>query len=265
MSSDPIENPPGKFEMPPELAHRPPRAIRRKDGALGGCGLVFGRLFIMPHTIAGICLLCMVPLTFAEMYFGAVHQGSIVAKWTTYSKRTNYHLRYTYDIAGRHRTAERSCSQKEYDPINPARDPPPTIEIHSIDILGLHFHEALLPDESRWGKVAVIAGMALFWNGVVSVFVFLFWIAPWQEKRLYRRGTPVPGRVFGKHTRSGKSVSYYVDYEFIHPQFGMLRKDVAVQSKPYHQAHDGQMVTILCYPHKKRPSLIYEFGNFECM
>lgn len=265
MSSAPSENPPQEFQMPPELHRPPPRSLRRKGGVLGGCGLVFGRLFIMPHTIAGIVLLCMVPLAFAEMYFGAVHQGSITAKWTTYSKRTNYHLRYAYDAGGKHRTDERSCSQKEYDPINPARDPPPTIEIRSIDILGLHFHEALLPGESRWAKVALIAGVALFWNGVLSVFVYLLWIAPWQEKRLYRRGTPVPGRVFGKHTRSGKSISYYLDYEFIHPQLGMLRKQQSVQSKPYHEAHQGQMVTILCYPQKKRPSVIYEYGNFECV
>src|SRR5690349_9866845 len=123
MSSESAENPPSEFQMPPELAKRPPRRIRRRDGALGGCGLIFGRLFIMPHTIAGIVLLCMVPLTFTEMFFGAVHQGQVIGKWTTYSKRTNYHLRYTYDAGGKHRTAERSCSQKEYDPINPAREP----------------------------------------------------------------------------------------------------------------------------------------------
>jgi hypothetical protein len=261
----PNENPPQDFQMPPELARRPPRPVRRKSGMLGGCGLVFGRLFIMPHTIAGIVLLAMVPLTIAEMFFGTVQHGAIIAKWTTYSKRTNYHLRYTYVVAGRTQTAERSCSQAEYNPINPAQQPPPAIEIRGINFLGHYFHEALLPDESRFGKVALWVGMALFWNGVLSIFFYMFWIFPWLEKRLYRRGIPVPGRVFGKHTRSGKTITHYIDYEFIHPQLGMLRKQQTVQSTSYHQAHDGQLVTILCYPHRKRPSLIYEFGNFECL
>jgi len=251
--------------MPPELHRPPPRAVRRRDGIMGGCGLLFGRLFILPHTIAGIVFLFMVPLTFAEMFLGTVQQGTITAKWTTYSKRTNYHLRYTYDIANRTQTDEHSCSQKEYDRINPSANPPPTIEIRGINFLGHCFHEALLPGESRWTKVAVIAGMALFWNGCLSIFIYILWISPWQEKRLYRRGTPVPARIFAKHTRSGKSISYYLDYEFIHPQFGMLRKQQTVPSKLYHQTHDGQMVTVLCYSHKKRPTVIYEFGNFECL
>ena len=253
--------------MPPELARRPPRPIRRKAGILGGCGLVVGRLFIMPHTIAGIVLLAMVPLTIAEMFFGQVDQGQIVKKWTTSGKKTNYHIKYAYDANGIHHTNERSCSEDEYSQlVGPSKNQSTSnIEIRSLNILGRHFHEALLPDESRWGKIGVIAGMALFWNGILSIFIYLLWIAPWREKCLFRLGTPVPGRIYAKHTRSGKTTSYYLDFEFIQPQLGIVRNQQYVSFAKYNSTTEGQLVTVLCYPHKKRPSVIYEFGNFECL
>jgi len=261
-----IETAAKDFQMPPELQRRPPRAIRRKSGAFGGCGLVFGRLFILPHMIIGLGLLFTVPLTIAEMFFGQVTQGQIIKKWTTSGKKTNYHIKYEYDVNGVHRSGERSCSQSEYDAIaDPSRtQPPPSIEIRGLNIAGRYFHEAMLPDESRWGKIGFFMFFALFWNGVLSVFVYILWIAPWREKRLYRWGTPVPGRIYGKHTRSGKSTSYYLDYEFIQPQLGMLRKRQSVPSERYYKAHEGQLVTVLCYPHKTRTTVIYEYGDFEC-
>jgi hypothetical protein len=201
------------FEMPPELQRPTPRSIRRRQGAWAGCGLIFVRLFILPHMIIGMCLLLMVPITITEMFFGKVQQGRIVGKWITSVKRTNYHIRYAYDADGIHRTGERSCSRSQYDAIpDPARaQTPASIEIRSLTILGCHFHEALLAGESRWVKIAIFTLIALFWNGVMSVFIYMVWIAPWQEKRLYRWGTPVPGRITAKHTRSGKRISYYLD------------------------------------------------------
>ena len=256
------------FQMPPELRRATPRAIRRRQGAWAGCAVVFGRLFILPHMCVGVFLMLMVPITIGEMFFGTVQQGRIVGKWTTSTKRTNYHIRYAYDVNGDHRAAERSCSEAEYQVIpDPARaQPPPTIEIRGLSVLGHYFHEAMLPGESRWAEIGALAGAALFWNGILSVFVYLLWILPWREKQLYRWGTPVPGRITGKHTRTGKSVSYYLDYEFISPRWGVLKRQQTIAGQQYyHQTHPGQLVTILCYPQKKRPSVIYEFGSFECV
>ncbi len=176
--------------MPAELQRPAPRPIRRRGGAMGGCGLIFIRLFILPHMIAGVVLLLM---------------------------------------------------------------------------LGHFFYDAMLPGESRWGKILPLAFFALFWNGLLSVFVYMAWIAPGQEKRLYRRGTPVPGRITGKHSHHGKGIRYYVDYEFIQPRFGVLRRRQSVSGNEYKRAHADQLVTVLCWPHKKRPSVIYEYGSFECV
>src|SRR5689334_1513982 len=103
-----MEGPQAQFEMPRELQRPAPRSIRRRQGVWAGCGVLFGRLFILPHMTVGVFLMLMVPITIGEMFFGTVQQGRIVGKWTTSTKRTNYHIRYAYDVDGNHRTAERS-------------------------------------------------------------------------------------------------------------------------------------------------------------
>jgi len=232
--------------------------------------VIFGRLFILPHMIIGVILLLAVPATIAAVFFGNVHQGRVVRTWTARGSkgRTNYHLRYGYEAAGKERTGERTVSQWQYGKLtgSSTRAVIPPIQVWTANLGGYYFDQVVLSDESPWESVGLAVVFALFWNGLLSIFVYLLWIAPWQEKQLYRWGTPVPGRIFGKHTRSGKRISYYLEYEFIHPQLGMLQKQQTVQGQQYyHVAHHGQMVTVLCYPHKKRPTVLYEFGSFECI
>src|SRR5882672_1078386 len=217
--------------------------------------------------IIGVVMLCMVPLTIAKVYFGDVHEGWIVKKWTTTDEDTSYHIAYQYDADGMHRSGERTCSRKLYSAINdPARNQAlQSVEIRTLNLLGRHIHESILPDESRWGRIGFYLLFAVFWNGILSVFVYVMWLAPWREKHLYRWGTAVPGRIASKHIKSGEDTSYYLDYEFIQPQFGVQRQKQSVTSDRFNQANEGQLVTVLCYPHKTSPTMIYEYGNFVCV
>ena len=256
-----------QFEMPRELQRPSPRRIKRRSDAPAGCVMVFGRLFILPHMIVGVGMLFMVPLTILKVYFGERHEGRIVKKWTTSGEDgTIYHIGYEYDADGMHRTGDRTCSRSQYNALNdPAPNQTPQgIEVRSFHLLGRHWHEALLPGESGLKRIGFYAFFALFWNGVVSVFVYLFWIGPWRQRQLYRWGTPVPGRIASKRTESGENTTYYLDYEFIQPQLGMQRKKQSVTSDRFSQAGVGQLVTVLCYPNKTAPSEIYEFGDFVC-
>jgi hypothetical protein len=256
------------FQMPPELQRTPPRSIRRRPGS-SGFWLIFCRLFILPHMIIGALLLLAVPATIAAVFFGNVHQGRVAKTWTVRSSkgRTNYHLNYAYEAGGKQRTGERTISQRQYGKLTGGSTGGmiPPIQIWTAHLGGYYFEQVVLSDESPWESVGLAVLFALFWNGVLSVFVYFLWIAPWQEKRLDRWGTPVPGRITGMRTRSGKRISYCLDYEFIQPQLGLLRKWQTIQGKQYRHAHKGQLVTVLCYPHKKRPTVIYEYGSFECV
>jgi hypothetical protein len=256
-----------QFEMPPELRKAPPRRIRRRSGAGAGCVIIFGRLFILPHTIIGIGLLCMIPLTFAKVFLGDVHQGRIVRTWTSSGDdSTNYHLGYEYDADGVHRSGDRTCSRSKYNAIGDPRRTQLPIDVYSLNVLGWHTREALLPGESRWKRVGFYLLMALFWNGVVSVFVYMLWIAPWRVKQLYRWGLAVPGRIISKRTSSSDdSTTCYLDYEFIQPKLGRIQEKQSVSSERFAAANEGQLVTVLCHPRKRSPALIYEFGDFECL
>jgi len=197
-----------------------------------------------------------------------VHDGRVVKKWTTTGEDdTVYHVGYEYDADGMHRKGDLSCSRSQYNALNdPARNQTPqSVQIRSLHLLGRHWHEALLPGESGSRRIWFYVFFALFWNSVLSVFVYLFWVGPWRERRLYRWGTPVPGRIASKRNESGENTSYYLDYEFIQPQLGMQRKKQSVTSDRFNAAGVGQLVTVLCYSNKKSPTAIYEFGDFVCV
>lgn len=260
-----MEGPSDQFQMPCELLRATPRSIRRRNGVMSGCGLVFGRLFILPHMLVGIGMIVMIPLTIVKAYFGDVNHGIIVKKWITSGEDTNYHIKYEYDAGGVHHGGERTCSKSIYDAIGDPRQTQPTIEIRSINILGRHFDEAILSGESRLRSLGFYLLFGFFWNAVLFVFVYVLWIAPWRTRQLYRRGTPVPGRINSKRISSGEDTTYYLGYEFIQPKFGLIRREQSVSSQQFASAGDGQFVTILCYPQKKAPTVIYEFGDFECV
>jgi len=256
-----------QFQMPRELQQPLPRRIRGRLGAGAGCVIVFCRLFILPHMIIGIGLLCMIPLTFAKVFFGDVHQGRIVRMWTSQGEdSTNYHLGYEYDADGVDRKGDRTCSRSKYNAFGDIHKAQPPIHVYTLNLLGWHTQEALLPGESGLWRVGFYILMALFWNGVVSVFAYMLWIAPWRVKQLYRRGLAVPGRIISKRTStSDDSTTWYLDYEFIQPKLGRVQEKQSVSSQQFAGAKEGQLVTVLCHPRKKSPAVIYEYGNFECV
>src|SRR5258706_10046503 len=108
------------FAMPQELQRRPPRPVKRREGTMG-CGVAFGRLFIMPHVLVGLfLLLVMFPATIAAVYFGEVHDGRVVKTWTTTGKKgsTTYRMKFAYEADGQERTGDRTVSKKQYDKLS---------------------------------------------------------------------------------------------------------------------------------------------------
>ena len=254
-----------QFEMPREL-HRPgPRSIRRRSGVMSGCGLIFGRLFILPHMIVGIGMLIMAPLTIVKVYFGESTQGVIVKKWITTGEDTNYHVKYQYDADGVHHGGERTCSKSAYDAIGDPQESEAPVEIRRINVFGVNMDEAILPGESRLGRISFYLLFGFVWNAILSVFVYVLWIHPWRTRQLYRWGKPVPGRICSKRISSGEDMSYYLGFEFIQPKFGMLRTELSVTSDRFMQAREGQLVTVLCYLHKRWPAVVYEYGDYHCV
>lgn len=250
--------------FPPELQRRP-RRVRRRKGTLSE--ILFARLFTLPHTLVGLGLLLSVPLTFATIYLGQVHQGRIVSKWTTTGKNgTHYQIKYEYDETGRHHSDERGCSQAEFNQLGnfSATQPAHPIEVRTLRLLGSESHEAFLPGESHSSPVWHIAFPALAWNGFMFLFAWFYYITPWRTKRLVRWGEPVAGRIYQKRAGGGRGIRYFLNCGFVHPGIGSRQVEVEVQRVMYNRAIEYEEVTMLCYPNRKRPVTVYEFGDFEC-
>jgi len=134
-----------------------------------------------------------------------------------------------------------------------------------MPISGVYFEQMFLPGESLWGPVWWAAFAALLSNGLAMLLVYYIWIVPAQHKGLCRQGKPIPGHISRMHSSSGKTTTYYLDYQFDHPGLGTRTAKMTVTSQRWHQAQVGEPVTVLCYPHRKRPTVIYEYGDFECV
>src|SRR5262249_49613065 len=65
-----------------------------------------------------------------------------------------------------------------------------------------------------WKAELGFLAIAAFWNGCLSVFIWMTWIAPWRAKQLVKWGEPVPGTILSKHEIRGKGTSYKISYYF---------------------------------------------------
>src|SRR5205823_13138418 len=53
-------------------------------------------------------------------------------------------------------------------------------------------------DGSEAGSLSTVGGLcfaALFWNGMISIIVWQFYLRPWRKRRLVRYGMPTAGVV----------------------------------------------------------------------
>jgi hypothetical protein len=251
-----------QFKFPRELERRPSRPVRRKAGTLG-CGIIAVRFLALALLGAGLILLGRIPVVIMVVTQGQSVPGQIEKTWTSRGKRsTNYHLQYSYEAGGQIHTDSRSISKSWYGQLSPGS--PVLLDVRVKKIGGTYFEQAYLPGESLWTPVWLAVFFAVLVNGIAGVLVYLMLIVPMQHKRLCREAKPIVGHITKMHSSSGKQIHYYLDYEWGHPGFGLRTATMTVQSEPWHRAQVGEPVSVLCLPHRKRPTVIYEYGDFEC-
>src|SRR6185295_8970710 len=93
----------------------------RRGGWSVGCGLWFLRLFILPHTLAGIFILASAVgstlIWLAVALFGTQIEGEVVNTTATQSRKSRsvtYSLVYHYTIAGEKYRNSVSISAEDY-------------------------------------------------------------------------------------------------------------------------------------------------------
>jgi hypothetical protein len=252
-----------QYKIPRELEKRPPRPVRRRAGTLG-CGIIAGRFFTLVLLGVGLVLLARIPIVYDVVTHGESHPGIVTKTWTSRGRRsTSYNVAYSYEAGGQSHSGSRSVTHAQYDQLVASPTALP-LDVRAKEVLGTYYDEMFLPGDSHTKPVWMAALVAVIINGVACLIGYLTWIVPMQHKRLCREGKPIPGRITRMHSSSGKTTTYYLDYEFDHPGLGLRTATMTVESQRWHQAQVGELVTALCYPNRKRPTVIYEYGDFEC-
>ena len=254
----------------PELAGSTPRRVRyRTRGA--GCGLWFIRLFILPHTVAGVVLLG-VALWSTGLYvgiwlFGDEYPGAVVKKSERRGSKGKwfYTVDYEYMVAGRLHTGQVSVNADEYR------------QVAEGDRFSVRALESA-PDSEPWPRLpgqhplANVGGkwlMALFWNGLLSLFVWGVYVRPWRLRQLIRWGRPTTGIVRTAeffHRKGSKWHQLTYEYAAAADDGGELAVYTRKMSSPpalAAGAKSGDLVTVLYDPRKPRRSLIYKFSDYR--
>jgi hypothetical protein len=229
----------------------PPRMVSRKSGT--GCIIWFLRLFIVPHMVAGVFFILAVPTHLYVHYLGTPVTATIDRIEPRTSKKSGdyYWVTYHYMLDGRR------FSDGESRQVRPAVGD--TFGGRAAAFAG---HGMILaPEFSVVRDVLPLLGAAIFWNGVLSMFLYVLWVVPIRQHWLARHGEATLGTITGKVVHRGKSTTYTVSY-----QFDVDGKDYRgkcdVDSAAYDLAREGMPVTVLYDPSRPKRSLPYEVCDF---
>jgi len=243
----------------------PPRKVR------GGvvCGLWFIRLFIMPHVCAGVFMAGRLILTVLVAIFGTDIMAKVTEMHTSRGSKggTTYHVAYTYNADGRDYSDTDSVGAGTYEAIRSPKElegRAAIIRVRHFASGPLHFH-VLTQDGSAWKSAASLLGFVLFWNGVLSVFVYAVWVVPIRQRGLMRHGEVTDGTIVGSRVRSGKATTYYATFRFRDPESGaeITREMQLPGEAQYSAAKPGLEVSVLYDPSRPKRAIAYEFCGYQ--
>src|SRR5262245_47325859 len=270
-------SPPGsRSNMPtatiePELNQSVPRrATPREGGCAYGCALWPIRLFILPHTLAGAYVIFMalsrIVLCLGVWLAGTDVDGRIVRKIETRGKKgPHYSAEYVYTFDRGEYTATVSMHADEW----------------AATREGQTFNVRVLvpgPEGGHWpgvGNVSPLADVlglcfiALFWNGILSVFLYHLYYRPWRHRWMVRRGHATQGIVREVQKWQNKGTNVRIKYEYaVLPGeiFGrVLTGSVTATGKEAEVMKVGDVVTVLYSPRRPRRSLLYALAMFKAL
>jgi hypothetical protein len=253
-----------------ELATPPPRMIRHRDGWGAGCGLWVIRLFILPHMLVGLWLLGTALTTTVHyvrvLAVGVECEGHVVKKTAEKGSKGHiyYWVDYAYPVNGVVHVGRVRVDEDVYDGLN-AGDLVPVRTLESD------------PEKSPWPRIGtrsapmdVLAawGVALFWNGILSVGIWFLYVRPWRARRLIRYGEPASGVIRTWSSYKVKSgTEYKLTYDYTAPDASGLPTPrtgkMTTQRKDGAGYLPGRPVTVVYDPEKPWRSVVYALGDYR--
>ena len=261
-----------EHEFEPELSQPVPRPTRRRGGLAVGCGFWFVRLFLLPHTIAGIFILGLAVTGtlgyLGVLMFGVEMEGRVVRREESQSrksKKTTYTLHYVYTVEGQEYAAGTTVTAEAYA----AHKEGQAIPLRVLPWSPLA-HWVRLPGASPGASVLAMWFGAVFWNGIMSIFLYMVWVRPWLQWRLVRWGELTSGIVRDVRStpQKGGGLSYTIRYEYassptLNEPEQLYTRSASSNSTAAATVKVGDVVTVLYDPKRPKRSVPYLFADFE--
>ena len=239
----------------------PPRQLKRRSaGSLleGGCL----RLFILPHILVGIGVFLLVVSKLAMGIVGSRADASIIGRTATPSSKggTSYHVQFTF-IANRERYEGKSqMNQSAFNEL-PEQGRLPIVY---LSFAPRYFAEYVPPGKTFPSNTWMLLAFALFWNAIVSLFAYPFYIAPWREKRLIKYGSEAGGKVLAKRLTRGSKGGTRCNIDYTYEVLGTKYKGkTQVSQRLYDATPEGAPLSVVYDPVRPKRSGAVELSEWE--
>ncbi len=253
-------DPPRRIEPPGP----PPRRVRLKsDGFRVGMGCLW--LFLVPFVIVGVIVPGMV-LKRLYLTFGApATSGKVVARSDDGdSDEDNYRVEYTYTVA---KNSYRHWESVPFDAYADLEVGAPVLVQYAPLLPGMVAGVAL-PARSRLWNLGFWAPFALFWDAIVSIFLYLLVVLPLRARWLHCHGKAGVARIVRKEvSKRDDSTSYFLCYDFTPESMrpAAVSDKIAVELAEWNTVQIGDETTILYDPSRPHRRLLYPYGGFEIL
>ncbi len=217
----------------------------------------------------GIGVLLFLALQIMWVFFAVEATGVVTKVKESQSKgKTYYSITYMYGTPCEMRIDSANVEREDYVRFSGLLKGPEEarqVKLRYFHMVGPLHQARAIEYESAWGLVGFLVFFALFWNGVMSVFVYQMWVVPIRTRRLYEKGDVTTGRVTAKNTvRKGKGTAHRVAYTFTDPVTGeAVSGSVDAVLDRFEQVKEGDAVTVLYRANKPRVNTVYELGGYE--
>ncbi|MGD0771112.1 MAG: DUF3592 domain-containing protein [Tepidisphaeraceae bacterium] len=220
---------------------------------------MFVRLFILPHMCVGVILLLSVPAHLFVARFGTPVTAIVDRMENTPTRKGGviYDIYYQYTLDRRRYDKRASVGKSTYNLTRVG-------DHRNGRASGLWGH-ALFVGPEEWEETGPLGmlGFALFWNGILSVFVYVLWVVPLRERWIARIGQPALAIVTGRRELSGRGGRIYrLSYAFTTPEGTEYTGKCDVTNWVYQIALEGTTLIVLYDPRRPRWNLAYEYCDF---
>ncbi len=261
--------------IPPVLMYRPRKVRVRSIGS--AIGMWFTRLFILPHSIAGLVVAGIVIGWPLLVMFGTDYPAQVTHTryYTSSGKKStvqHFEVSYKYSVGGEVRSKSADVDEATFTRVGGTRKPAVeqpaygTVTVRGIGVPPLYYDTLQEKSGSFLFAWLFMILWATIWNGVMCAFWYGLYIQPWRMRRLYRNGNIGFGVITEKYLGTGKSRTAYFKYKFF-TETGLAGegKMTVPDRKAYEAAKVGENVIVLHRDGKTKPSVIYEYGAYRCV